>query len=410
VTANSEPVDGANDNTSGVKPVWPPTKEDLERLYLEQKLSASKIATAYGLKYASAKTAESTILYHLKRNGIVRRDAAAHVRKVTETMEDDWIVRYQKGESLKQIAGDTASPVTVFHHLRKRGIKLRDKVEAQIKAVTIHKKTSFQGSPKDRAYLAGLTRGDFAVAKHGRAVRVRLGTTHPDMADLFRQLFSRHGPIYEYPKPALLTEYEWMLDCDLDSSFGFLAKSKTEVSEYIQDSDLFMSFLAGFFDAEGTVYFHKKRSKGAFELSIVNTDAELIQEIGQELSRRGYAFKLERVKIDQEKMIKRGIKNPGEFIWRIMLWRFEDVCKLMAKLPVRHPEKVAKIKIALSFAGFTEGRQKSEVLQEWEKLLSQIRHRRDQYVALARETYERRTDAEKRLEANIDSVQANKLI
>ena len=85
---------------------WPPLAEDLKRLYLEQKLSASKIATAYGLKYASAKTAESTILYHLKKNGISRRDPAAHIRKVTETMVDEWIVRYQKGESLKQIAGD----------------------------------------------------------------------------------------------------------------------------------------------------------------------------------------------------------------------------------------------------------------------------------------------------------------
>jgi len=33
-----------------------------------------KIAKMYGPRYASSKTAESTILYHLKRNGIKRRD------------------------------------------------------------------------------------------------------------------------------------------------------------------------------------------------------------------------------------------------------------------------------------------------------------------------------------------------
>ncbi len=65
------------------KLVWPPTKKDLQRLYMEQKLSARKIAKLYGLKYASEKTAESTVLYHLKRNGILRRDRAAHIRKVT---------------------------------------------------------------------------------------------------------------------------------------------------------------------------------------------------------------------------------------------------------------------------------------------------------------------------------------
>src|ERR1700730_7424353 len=85
------------------KLAWPPLGEDLRRLYLEQKLSALKIARVYGLTYASAKTAESTILYHLKRNGIARRDPAAHIRKVTDTMVDEWMLRYQKGESLKQI-------------------------------------------------------------------------------------------------------------------------------------------------------------------------------------------------------------------------------------------------------------------------------------------------------------------
>jgi hypothetical protein len=216
--ATASPVPPVEPSISSVRPdagsqpsfaqeekfAWPPLADDLKRLYLEQKLSASKIAKIYGLNYASEKTAESTILYHLKRNGIARRDPAAHLRKVTDAMVEDWIVRYQKGESLKQIAGILVGPVTVFNHLHKRGLSLRDKVEAQIKAVTIHEKKPFQGSLADRAYLAGITRGDFSAGRHGRAVRVRLGTTHPDMADLFRRLSAKYGPIYEYPKPAPL--------------------------------------------------------------------------------------------------------------------------------------------------------------------------------------------------------------
>jgi len=189
------------------KLAWPPLAGHLKRLYLEQKLSASKIAKTYGLTYPSDKTTESTILYHLKRNGISRRDAAAHIRKVTDSMVDEWVDRHQRGESLKQIAGNSFSPGTIFDHLHKRGLQLRDKVEAQIEAVTIHHKKPFQGSPADRAYLAGITIGDFWAGRLGRAVRVRLGTTHPDMADLFRQLFSKNGPIYEYPKPAALTAF-----------------------------------------------------------------------------------------------------------------------------------------------------------------------------------------------------------
>ena len=70
---------------------WPPKREDLERLYSGEKLSAAKIAEAYGLKYRSPKVAESTILYHLKKNGIQRRDRAEHIRKVTEEMVDGWV-------------------------------------------------------------------------------------------------------------------------------------------------------------------------------------------------------------------------------------------------------------------------------------------------------------------------------
>jgi hypothetical protein len=98
---------------------WPPKKEDLERLYLVEKLSAAKISERYGLigRYKTPKVAESTVLYHLKKSGIARRDPAEHIRKVTEQMEDEWVRRYEAGESLKDIAGGQVGPVTVWNHL-----------------------------------------------------------------------------------------------------------------------------------------------------------------------------------------------------------------------------------------------------------------------------------------------------
>ncbi len=84
-------------------------------------------------------------------------------------MVDGWVKRYEKGESLKQIAGDLVSPVTVFLHLRKRGMKLRDKVEAQIASVRKFEKRNFDGSVADRAYLLGLTRGDLNVKRRDGA-------------------------------------------------------------------------------------------------------------------------------------------------------------------------------------------------------------------------------------------------
>ncbi|MDA4115631.1 MAG: hypothetical protein OK442_03635 [Thaumarchaeota archaeon] len=251
-------------DTGSARLAWPPLAEDLERLYLEQKLSASKIAKVYGLSYASPKTAESTILHHLKIHGIARRDPAAHIRKVTDSMVDDWIVRYQKGESLKQIAGTSVNAVTVFNHLHRRGLGLRDKVEAQIKIVTKHKRTPFTGDMKEIAYLAGLTVGGLYVQRHGRAIRVRVATTHPRMASLFRDLFSGNGHPHEYPKGDPVTGYEWSLDCDMDKSFEFLLDRDRYIETAFQDDGAFLAFLAGFFDAEGVSTFTKR---GSTELS-----------------------------------------------------------------------------------------------------------------------------------------------
>jgi hypothetical protein len=369
------------------KLVWPPTKEDLERLYLHEHLSAMKIAIVYGLKYPSPKTAESTILHHLKKNGIGRRDCAEHVRKVTTEMVDEWVKRYQAGESLKQIAGEEVDHVTVFLHLHKRGLQLRDKVEAQIKAVTKHKRTPFTGNMKEIAYLVGLTVGDLYVQRHGRAIRVRIATTHPRMASLFRDLFSQNGPVYEYPKESPIS-YEWSLDCDLDESFEFLLDRDRYIEMAFQDNGLFLAFLAGFFDAEGSLYYHKKRKHGAFEMSLANMNETLLRRIVAKLSELEYVPALERTKQNQEKALRRGIKNSSEWIWCVRIWRYEDVVRLLRAIPIRHPEKVEKRGIALGLEYRSKTEDRERTVAEWDSLRKRIKKERMDYIALARDKFE----------------------
>ena len=266
---------------------WPPTKEDLERLYVEERLSAMKISKQYGLAYPNPKSGETMILYHLKRHGISRRDAA-HISKVTKETVDEWVKRYEAGESLKQIASEQVSPVTVFNHLRKHGLQLRDKVEAQIIAVSIHEKSHFSGDSLEKAYMRGYARGDLWITTHGRAVRARTATTHPAMLALFTNLFSPYGPVYEYPRNAQLTGFEWNIDADLDESFDFLLKADEEEKDYFTDKAIFLSFLSGFFDAEGSIVYHKKRWGGGFEINMTNMDLPLLQKIAAKLVEFGF--------------------------------------------------------------------------------------------------------------------------
>ncbi|HVC26764.1 MAG TPA: hypothetical protein VND40_01245 [Nitrososphaerales archaeon] len=81
---------------------WPPSKEDLKRLYVDEKLSAAKIAKVYGLKTRNPRSAAFLVTYHLKKHGIERRDRIEELRKETEAVVVVWTVKYPKKKGGEQ--------------------------------------------------------------------------------------------------------------------------------------------------------------------------------------------------------------------------------------------------------------------------------------------------------------------
>jgi len=358
---------------------WPPTREDLERLYLVEHLSAAKIARIYELKYKTPKVAESVILYQLKKNGIPRRDSADHVRKVTSQTVDEWVTRYQAGESLKQIAGDAVSPVTVWLHLRKRGVRLRDKVEAQIEAVSKYERRPFSEDRLERSYLMGLRYGDLHVVRHGRAIRVRVSTTHPAMAELFESLFAPYSYVHRYPRRANLTGYEWTLECDLGLSFEFLLEKPSLTELESSSNQEFIAFLAGFFDAEGSIYLHRKFSSTAPELQIRNKDVALLEWIQHKLRKLRVESKMDFLKQDPSRF------EPGTQgeIWGLRAWRFDSVTSFLRLVPLRHPERIAKAIIATSFTPPLSRFRNLGLIAQWDELLARIEDDRLRFIEQA---------------------------
>ena len=130
------------------------------------------------------------------------------------------------------------------------------------------------------------------VVKHGRAVRIRVSTTHPAMANLFESLFSSYGHVTRCPRTAKLVGFEWTLECDLDGSFEFLLRkpSLEKLKRFSRDERL--AFLAGLFDAEGSVLLHNKLGRYNPEIQYVNTDARLLEFVREALSSLGFESKL----------------------------------------------------------------------------------------------------------------------
>ena len=349
---------------------WPPTESDLRRLYLERRLSAAKIAAAYGLRYPNPKSGETLVFYHLKKFGIARRDRADHVRKVTPSMVEEWARRYRAGESLKMIAGKEVDTVTVWTHLKRRGVPMRDKVEAQIAAVSKHVRKPFAGTRHDQAYAIGFARGDLNVSHHGRAVRVKTSTTHPLMVELVRELFGENGFVRVSPRYSRLAGYEWDIQTDLDKSFAFLMDYRKEIPAWVFEDDYFWDFVAGFFDAEGSITYTESTGFG-FQVSLTNSDKLLLQRIRRVLRSREFHPYLG---FDQ----KSGV-------WRIQLWRKAEVERVLHLMPLRHVEKTSKANLVLRSVNPLKGESSADAIKAWKSMVEKIERDRNAFVARARE-------------------------
>lgn len=370
---------------------WPPKKEDLERLYLVEKLSAAKVAKIYDLKYKSPKVAESTVLYQLKRNGIERRDPAEHIRKVTEQMVDEWVRMYQAGESLKQIAGGLVDPVTVWNHLKRRDLTLRNRIEAQILAVTKYQRTPFSIDRIERAYLMGLRYGDLHVVKHGRAIRARVSTTHQAMADLFEMVFTPYGHVHRYPREAKLVGYEWTLEVDLDHTFEFLL-SKATIDELRKFSPgETVAFLSGLFDAEGSVLLHKKGKRFSPEVAFTNSDKNLMGYLSDRLRLLGFS---PHTAWRRQKGDRQGISGESE-IGRIVIWKIFEVDRFVHLFRLKHGEKVAQAELVLEYLAASD---KNTVVAKWKRLKMAIRTERQNFLDLAASLVSMGKNSKSRLE------------
>ena len=362
---------------------WPPKKEDLEKLYLVEGLSAAKIAAVYGLsgRYKTPKVEESTILYHLKRNGIPRRDPAELARKVTAAMEDEWVEQYAAGSSLKQIAGDAVDPVTVWNHLRARGVVLRGKIEAQIRAVTKYERRPFDGNRIEKAYLMGLRYGDLHAVKHGRAIRVRVSTTHPAMADLFDSAFAHYGHVHRYPREAKLVGHEWTLECDLDASFEFLLE-KVAISVINSWPELeFVAFLAGLFDAEGSFHLHRKAKWYDPEASISNSDSSLLDAVAGRLTQLHFHAALRWRKQQND---RKGISGQS-LMGRVEISRFLEAQRFANLVPIRHSEKLKRKELLLRVENGSSVEERLAIANKWKELSKQIDEEVQQFVQLAKQ-------------------------
>lgn len=242
----------------------------------------------------SAETQEA-LLVLLRTKGLSIRELDEKRREeLRQFME---YLHVTKGMSLTDISkmiGNKTSGYTSWL-CKQLGVKARPFEEARLKGIREkrrkYERKPFDGTEEDRAYLLGLRHGDLSVSKPWKGVvRVSTSTTHPAMAELFRNLFEPYGHVYKHPRFKKDTNtYEWNLNTIVDTSFEFLFSPFSDLVDWILSKEsITRAYLAGLLDAEGSVGIHPAKKLTSVSAVYYNTNLGLVWFVHKTMSSLGY--------------------------------------------------------------------------------------------------------------------------
>lgn len=234
--------------------------------------------TFYGLSiYGISKRTgcdPKTVHYWLKKFNITTRP-----RKKVFTDKKTLTKLYSSKLSLKDI-GEVlgCSSAAVLKKFRQFNIPTRTPWQNNI----VHKRSDFSNNLQEKAYLLGFRIGDLNIKQKSpnSFIIVKSNTTHVEQKNLLKNLFSKYGPVWISKSNGHTNIFHFT--SSLNNSFSFLIPKHTQIPGWILKSKkLFLSFLAGYTDAEGSIGIYNKRAA----IRIGSYDKDILKQIYTSLNR-----------------------------------------------------------------------------------------------------------------------------
>lgn len=249
-------------------------------------------------------------------------------KKLLKKFYEDEKLPMEKISKILKIA-----PSAVWKYLHKYNIPVR-----KFK----YKKYDFSGDSKEKAYILGLVAGDICAYKHCRQIAAELTTTHPAMMNLFYSVFEKYGtPTQRFKYNKITGRYEKVGHILLNNSFEFMLSKKFEI-----DNEYFYHFLAGFFDSEGCVHVYNNQGYIGLTILIYNSNKKLLKIIKKRLEKDGFHPKFYLLFKKDEKTTNNYIREND--LWTVAMYTVKEILTLMSRMPIKHQEKIDKIKIVSS--------------------------------------------------------------
>lgn len=173
-----------------------------------------------------------------------------------ELLENLYVGKKFSTWQIEKITGRSRS--FIYGKLKSFSIETRDISESHVN----YPKKHFNGNLADKAYLIGFAVGDLRVRKCGgdksRTISIACASTKDAQIELFKSLFSGFGRVWE---SAPKGEKEVVsVEAFVDPSFDFLLPKNIRKNDWIfTNQRYFLSFLAGFTDADGSIFISGKR-------------------------------------------------------------------------------------------------------------------------------------------------------
>jgi intein-encoded DNA endonuclease-like protein len=112
------------------------------------------------------------------------------------------------------------------------------------------------------------------------------------------------------------------------------------------DNEYFYYFLAGFFDSEGCIHVYNNHGYIGASILMYNSNKKLLEIIKKRLEKDGFHPKFYRFFKKGEKTTNNYIR--GNDLWTVAMYTIKEILTLMSRMPIKHKEKIDKIKIVSS--------------------------------------------------------------
>lgn len=299
-------------------------KSKLENLYLKKKLAISEIAKK--LDYD-----RSIIKRELERHGIPLRtqNEVISLRRKKERIKKMALKTFYYKDRLtqEQISkklGKSREHISIL--MKEYGLKTRNRSETS----TRYPKFDFSDNLEEKAYLIGFRTGDLSANLSSNKKLITVGTTStkPEQIKLFKDLFRKYGHIWVSKKRK---DGNRVFVVRLNCTFNFLLPKQDNIPKWIRDNkDYFLSFLAGYTDAEGCIHIG---NNNVALLKISSYDKKTLKQIYEQLFKIGIGCNPPRIRV------KKGFRKSDGCVYRNDEWSFviTKKCSLLPLLQLLEP-------------------------------------------------------------------------